>query len=300
MKRGQAKPIAPVNYRITVLRTLIKAMKETKSFMQQKTATKMKRASLKLKSDPTDQKAQKSFRKFEKKLQFIKNIHSPETRAAAFLYSKFDFEINFDSVKDKVIEMIETDPEELILNVFRQLKDESIQKEAYLLFYQLLKEKPQKRFTDAVQNLRTFADRIENTKESKKIRKRSQVKRKLEKKTKAGEDADEIEDVEEELGDVPDHKVEYRNSVNHQPELKFDPKAPNTFHKQNNYITKKRDTNRRDNAQGGYQRVFRGRGTPEATQNAPEDGGFHPSFKAKIEKRRQQKAVPFGGEIVDL
>jgi len=311
MRPDPNKAPAPLNYRLTVLRVLMKVAKETKSFIQQKTATKMKKASQKIKNDPTDQKAQKSFAKFEKKLQLIKTIHGPEIRAAAFIYAKFDFEINFDSVKDKVTKMMETDPDELVKRVFEQLKDENSVKEPYLLFYQILKEKPHKRFTDTVKNLRKFVEKHENWKDSKKIKKKAQIQNKLAKRANVaekGEGENENQGIKEDGEEEPshefvsvNHKGRAPNGKNFQAGGYANPNAP----KEKKYIEKNRDKNRKQNDRDfGNNRFGRGQRFNRAPLGGNTESGsgqkYHPSFQAKIEKRRQQKATNFSGEVVDL
>jgi hypothetical protein len=308
MKPDPNKAAAPLNYRLTVLRVLMKSAKETKSFIQQKTATKMKQASQKLKNDPTDQKSQKSFAKFEKKLQLIKTVHGPEIRAASFIYAKFDFEINFDSVKDKVAQMIETDPDELVKKVFEQLKDENAQKEPYLLFYQILKEKPHKRFSETVKNLKSFVEKHQQHKESKKIKKKVQIKKKLAKRANEAEQATGDDTLTEDNGageqtaKSPSSNQFARNGRSSDKGQLDNSKVP----REKVYIDKNRDKNRKQYDKQNFDNGRFARGRPQGRNpvrpraDQPIDGKYHPSFQAKIEKRRQQKAAPYSGEVVDL
>ena len=56
--------------------------------------------------------------------------------------------LNFDPIKIQVEEILEQDLESLMTDIFNQIENENVEKKNYLLFYQHLKEKPQKRFTE--------------------------------------------------------------------------------------------------------------------------------------------------------
>ena len=172
-----------LDYRILILKALCKNFKICKSFLQQKTATKLKRFSQHLRSDPNNQKFQKYVTKFEKKLKIVKSLDSKSTKAAAFVYCKFDLKLNFDQIKTEISKLIEQDTDELVKEVFSQFEHEENDNMAnYLVFYKRLKKKPQKRFVEARDQALKMIQQIKEKKEIKKMRKKGQIENKLIKK----------------------------------------------------------------------------------------------------------------------
>ena len=310
------------DFRLVALRSLCKAFKVSKSFIQQKLASKVKKFSHLLKNDPKNEKFSKSFQKFEKKLQTIKSLDSPAVKAAAFIYAQFDLKLNFDSVTDRVQELLGRDVDGLVKEVFAQVGQEGGPKSNYLKLYEHVKEKPQKKFKEAKEKIQKLIGLVQHKKESRKIKKKSREQRKLGARNE-GDDEEEGEDEtqgkkdkagdreESELSAVEGAK-ETRDPINLKMKTKLAGELDKIIQK-STFFPRDREkpdprpprkdfphkNDRRKRIEKRGQTHNGGKADPRFTPSQP-DPGFHPSYAAKLAARTSQKAQKFGGEVVEL
>ena len=310
-----------IDYRILVLRNLFKVFKLCKSFIQQKIATKLKKFSFLLKSDPKNEKFLKSFKKFEKKIQVIKSLKSKDVKAAAFTFARFDLKLNFDPITGVISEMLEQDSEVLVAEIFAQFENEETEKQNYLIFYQHIKEKPQKRFTEAKEQALKLITQVKEKKEAKIIRKRKQISNKKDRKETGSQeisapiseddnDEDSHQNSDKEISESDGNSLETgplepSDSALHKQLVSGIDKIlqKNTFFPRNREKPKevksiakkvfpvKNDRNKRTQIKITKKIV-------PVLKNKEDD--YHPSYLSKINVRKEQKEKKYEGEVVDL
>lgn len=304
-----------VDYRLLVLRTLCKAFKTCKSFIQQKLASKVKKFSGLRASDPSNEKHQKSFAKFEKKLQIIKALDAKAVKAAAFIYAKFDFKLNFDTVKAQVEEVLEQDVDQLVADVFAQFENENTPKQPYLVLYHQMKEKPQKTFKEAKDQSFKLIKQVKDRKEAKKLRSKDRQHRKLEGKTTQDDPEGSQKEASAEEDGGQESEGSDQGSAFEGGQEATDPVSLSNKKKlaaQVDKIIQKNTFFPRDREKPApkpervfiakndrRKRIQKGRPVPSKAP-APADPGFHPSYLAKAQARKEQSQKKFGGEVVEL
>lgn len=307
----------PEDYRLVVFRTLCKTFKVCKSFIQQKLASKVKKFSHLSQKDPSNDKFRKSFQKFERKLQAIKSLNAQAVKAAAFVYAKFDLNLNFDPLRERVEEVLERDVEELVAEVFAQVEKTDGEKAAFLKLYEHIKEKPQKAFKEAKEKVTKLIGHVKHKKETQKIKKKSREQRKLEAK-KASEDDGEGSEGEgegEADGDSQLSAVEGEEETQDPVHLKMKSKLADEVDKiiqKNAFFPRNREKKEAKPARQDFphkndrrkrieKRGTKGKGAGRPQGPTPQaDPGFHPSYAAKLATRTAQKNKNFSGEVVEL
>lgn len=323
-----------IDYRVIILKNLFKVFKICKSFTQQKIATKLKKTSSLLKSDPENEKLKKSFRKFENKIQMIKSLNSEMTKSAAFVYAKFDLKLNFDPIKEKVSELLESDMDELVKDIFSQFEKEGVEKKSYLLFYQHMKEKPQKRFTEIKEQSLKLINDIKNRKDAKRIRKQNQISKKRGKNTESDKNKDnsdfseksQNEENEENDSDLEDieiaqeepteeqmgmreklveglEKIIQKNTFfprNREKDEKSEKPKNKTFSKKINkdFGSKEKVYQKKEEKQQNFKNIEKRKDIKKPQPDKTES--YHPSYLSKINTRKEQKAKKYEGQIIDL